>query len=98
MFRGRADVEPSVKIFGVIWLSGAIVIGFPMFCGGGTAGLIFLPAMLAFGAIVVSLGRFLARDEERFLVAFLAGVLDTPGTDRLVRPANGPQEFPSNTS
>ena len=89
LFRGRAGMHPLVKGFMAVWFSGVVLFGGIAFVtsiqgmlagGGQPIGAIIPAAMLAFGVVLVGVGRWLARDEERFLVSFLAGVIGAPET------------------
>jgi hypothetical protein len=83
IFRGNAGMHPSVRVFLAVWFSLLLLICIIvavqfMIAGGGPLGLVLIiPVMLA-AAIVVSvlmgILRWLARDEEQFLVEFLAKV------------------------
>jgi hypothetical protein len=88
VFRGRMGLHPLVTIFLAVWFAGAVVIGATLFVtavrnpiGGGRdyVGLFVPPGLLGFGVALVWIGRYLARGEERFLVAFVAEVLGSPG-------------------
>jgi hypothetical protein len=88
MFRGTAGLHPIVVVFMAVWF-GALVCGGVMYCvawvQGGLVGdppllgLAALALMGVFGALVVRFGRYLARTERGFLVAFLADLLEAPG-------------------
>jgi hypothetical protein len=84
-FRGTFGKHPLVVAFLVVWFS-ALVIGGSFFVIAGpegkAVGLVIFPLMLAFGVMLVKFGQYLARDEEQFLAAFVAAVLDVPGDAR----------------
>jgi hypothetical protein len=87
MFRGTAGVHPLVIAFVAVWYAG-LVVGGGMFCvaaaqgrivGNVPLGLALLPLMGVFFAVVVWFGRHLARGERRFLLAFVADLLNASG-------------------
>jgi hypothetical protein len=87
VLRGTARIHPVVVVGMTVWF-GALVCGGVMYCvawvqgglvGDPPLGLAALALMGVFGALVVLLGRYLARAEWQFLVAFLAGLLEAPG-------------------
>jgi hypothetical protein len=91
VFRGSAGVAPFVAAFMALWFAGAVVIGGTVFAVFGVLALLgrltgremlmglgIPPLVLVFGALFVSAGRRLAREDEQFLVSFVAQVLDSP--------------------
>ena len=80
-FRGRAGMHPFVTGFLAVWFGLLVLMGGAAFVAGvgglfggrgQPLGMIALPVGLAFGGGLVRFGRWLARDEEAFLVAFVA--------------------------
>jgi hypothetical protein len=87
-FRGTASMHPFVTAFVIVWFAGVVLIGGAVFVAairrlvvgeGEPVGLIVPPLMVVFGVFMVCFGRYLARGEERFLVAFVAEVLGACG-------------------
>jgi hypothetical protein len=87
VFRGNAGMHRLVAIFMGLWFCGVVLIGGLVFVsaigellagGGRPLVLIAPPLMLAAGVGLVRFGRWLARDEERFLVDFVAEVINSP--------------------
>jgi hypothetical protein len=90
LISGEVAMHPFVRAFMLIWLSGVLFIGGTMFLAtvGSMAiasgshhqnawmGVVIPPVMLAFGFGLVCFGRYLARDEGRFLTDFLSRTLD----------------------
>jgi hypothetical protein len=90
LISGEVAMHPFVRAFMLIWLSGVLLIGGTMFLStvGSMAiasgshhqnawmGVVIPPVMLAFGFGLVCFGRYLARDEGRFLTDFLSRTLD----------------------
>ena len=84
VFRGQAGVHPLVTGFMAVWFGLLILLGGAAFVAG-VGGLlggrghvlgVIVPAVgLAFGVGLVWFGRWLARNEESFLVAFVAEVI-----------------------
>jgi hypothetical protein len=93
---GEVAMHPFVRVFMFIWFSGVVLIGGTMFVATvGTMlfsagsqhqnawmGAVIPPLMLAFGFGLVRFGRYLARDETRFLRDFLIQTLDAHAQDR----------------
>ena len=93
---GEVAMHAFVKVFMFIWFGGVILIGGTAFVV--TAGTIFFGSssqhqnawmgaviptvMLLFGFGLVRFGRFLARDEARFLTDFLMQTLNAHAQDR----------------
>ena len=89
LIRCRFSIHPAVAVFTALWFGAAILIGGMIFFGslavladasdGAGSGTWFglgIPVMLlAFGAGVVALGRYLARGERDVLLAFLRETL-----------------------
>jgi hypothetical protein len=87
---GKLAMDPPVRIFMFVWFAGVILIGGTIFLAtisslisgsGGHPqnqwpGVVIPPLMLGFGYGFIRLGRYLARDEARFLVDFLIKKLD----------------------
>uniref|UniRef100_A0A7C2NW02 Uncharacterized protein n=1 Tax=Schlesneria paludicola TaxID=360056 RepID=A0A7C2NW02_9PLAN len=79
-FRGRTRLQRRTQVLLVFWFGGVLLAGIFSIVlvarGGNPGGLLLAPLMLALGGGVVGLGRWLARDEERFLIAFLADAIN----------------------
>jgi hypothetical protein len=80
LFHGRPGMSPLVTGFMAVWLGLTLLIGgvfvAALIAGRvGLLGTVIPPLMLAFGAGLVWFGRWLARGEEAFLVAFVAQVI-----------------------
>ena len=84
IFRGKAGMHPFVTGFMAVWfglltliVGAAFVAGIGALFGGrgDPLGVIALPVGLAFGGGFVWFGRWLARNEEAFLVGFVAEVI-----------------------
>jgi hypothetical protein len=98
VFRGQAGTHPLVRGFLAVWFGGVILIGSALMVaavagrltrGSPLLGVAIPPLLLAFGFGVFRLGRWLARGEERFLVAFLAETIGA-GAERAAEPAPAP--------
>lgn len=90
--RAEFGMSTFTRVFMWIWFGWAIVIGGVVFVSALVAlltgsgpdaykawmGVVGLPLMLVLGYALVRFGRYLARDEERFLTDFLRQVLDAP--------------------
>jgi hypothetical protein len=90
LISGGFAMHPFVRVFMLIWFGGVILMGGSIFVAtvrgtfsvtGGHRqniwlGLVLPPAMLAFGAGLLRVGRFLDRDEARFLTDFLVETLN----------------------
>ncbi len=103
-FRGRTGIRWLTRVVLTIWFAGVTALG-AWTCilvharGGNPAGLLMAPLMLALGAGIVWLGRWLARDEDAFLVAFVAHVIDarednTAGANVPTEPARSTTAIP----
>jgi len=93
---GEVAMHPFVRVFMLIWFGGVILIGGTMFVatvgtmlfGSGSQyqnawmGAVIPPILLAFGFGLVRFGRYLARDETRFLTGFLIQTLNAHAQDR----------------
>lgn len=93
---GEFAMHPFVNAFMFVWFGGVILIGGTGFLAAvGTIffvsgsqrqtawmGVVIPPLMLAFGFGLVRFGRYLARDEARFLTDFLAQTLDAKAQNR----------------
>ena len=93
---GEVGMHEFVKVFMFIWFGGVILIGGTMFVatvgkilfGSGNQhenvwmGVVIPPVMLIFGFGLVRFGRYLARDEARFLTDFLVQTLNAHPQDR----------------
>jgi len=87
---GEFAMHPFVRVFMTIWFSGVILIGGTMFIvatgaflfgspprgNNAWVGIFVPPVMVAFGFALVRFGRYLARDEARFITEFLVRVLN----------------------
>ena len=86
VFRGTAGLHPLAVMFMTFWLGG-LVYGGVMFCVAGAKAVCLgtwrlgwrLWPLWEFSALVVRFSRYLARTKRRFLVAFLASLLEAPG-------------------
>jgi hypothetical protein len=92
---GGVAMHPFVRAFMFIWFGGVILIGGTMFVGAVWTmlssadgqrqhvwmGVVIPPFMLAFGLGLVRFGRYLARDETRFLTDFLIQTLNAHAHD-----------------
>jgi hypothetical protein len=85
IFRGRAGMHPFVTGFMAVWFSLLVLIGGAAFAAavggliagqGQPLGAIIPPLMLVFGVGLVCFGRWLARSEEAYLIAFVADAID----------------------
>ena len=97
MISGEVAMHPFVRAFMFIWFGGVILIGGTMFVATVWTmlfsadgprqnlwmGAVIPPFMLAFGFGLVRFGRYLARDETRFLTDFLIQTLDAHAHDRV---------------
>jgi len=95
---GEVAMHPFVRVFMFIWFGGAILIGGTMFVatigtlffGSGSKhqnawmGAVIPPVMLVFGFGLVRFGRYLGRDEARYLTDFLIQTLNAHAQDRAV--------------
>jgi hypothetical protein len=93
---GEVAMHPFVRVFMFIWFGGVILIGGTMFVaaigtiffGSGSQhqnawmGAVIPPVMLVFGFGLLRFGRYLARDETRFLTDFLIQTLKAHAQDR----------------
>jgi hypothetical protein len=84
VFRGNAGMDLNVTAFMVVWFALAVLIGGIIFVAtimelavgkGELVGLIAGPLMVTLGAGGVWFGRYWARGEEQFLVAFVMRVI-----------------------
>jgi hypothetical protein len=89
VFRGKAGLHPLVIVFMAVWYAGLVLPGV-MFCRThaqsgllGNAPLALVPLCIIgpLGAIGLRFSRYLARGEQRFLIAFMAGVLEASAQD-----------------
>lgn len=96
LISGEVAMHPFVTVFMFIWFGFVILIGGTMFVA--TVGTLFFgpgnrhenawmgavipPVMLVFGFGLVRFGRYLARDEARFLTDFLIQTLNAHVHDR----------------
>ncbi len=92
---GKVAMGSFVRAFMFIWFGGLLLIGGTIFVvaiasmiSGSSnrqhdawLGLVVPPAMLVFGYGLVRFGRYLARDEARFLTDFLIQTLDARETN-----------------
>lgn len=84
VFRGQAGMHPLVIAFMLICLIGFVLFGgvaivavaWGALAGVNLAGLMFFLLMALFVVGFIWFGRWLARDEERFLISFVAEVID----------------------
>jgi hypothetical protein len=96
LIRGKFALHPFTRVFLPIWFGGvlffcAIAIvalvshpgGSPQGNGNGWMFLLIPLGMLVFGLALVRFGRFLARDEQRFLTEFLRQTLDAREAERV---------------
>ena len=90
---GEFAVHPFVRVFMRIWFGGVILIGGTVFVsavgailfgaasqGDAWVGVLVPPGMAVFGFFLIRAGRYLARNEARFITDFLINALDA--TDR----------------
>lgn len=96
LISGEVAMHPFVRVFMFMWLGGVLLIGGTMFLatvgsmviGSGShhqnawMGVVIPPVMLAFGFGLVCFGRYLAREEARFLKDFLIRTLDVHDQNR----------------
>jgi hypothetical protein len=84
VFHGNAGMRPIVRTYMAVWFGG-VVLGWAvcLACalawpagGGQLMALVVPPLMLAGGVAMVRVGRWLARGEEQFLVAFMEEVIE----------------------
>lgn len=87
---GKIAVHPLVRVAMIVWFGAIIYLAGPAFLrtvysmlvGAAPAYenagvlLVMFPAMLACGFALIAFGRYLARDETRFLTEFLIRELD----------------------
>ena len=87
---GKITMHPLVRLFVIVWFGAIIYIPGPAFLrtiysmivGSSTEYentavlLVMFPVMLALGYGLIAFGRYLARDESRFLTEFLIRELD----------------------
>ena len=84
VFRGRTGMHPVVIALMLIWLIGIVLFGsvaivaviWGALAGVNVAGLMFFLLITLLVVGFIWFGRWLARDEERFLVSFVAGAID----------------------
>jgi hypothetical protein len=96
LISGGFAMHPFVRVFMLIWFGSVILIGGSIFVAivrgvlSGTGsnrhnmwvGLVVPPAMLVFGVVLLRVGRFLARNESRFLTDFLIETLNARNQNR----------------
>lgn len=83
LIRGHFDMHRLVKLFMMIWLGFATLIGTPLFVqtlagdmhGDNWVGLIVPPALVLWGILLPEFGRWMGRSEERYLLDFLETTL-----------------------
>jgi len=79
----RTGLSTFVIVFMCVWFGLTLIITIPMtniaIQNDDAWSLLFNAGFLAFGAVLVSLGRWLARGEHEFLVSFLEDVIDARG-------------------
>jgi len=77
VFRGKAGMNPLVAAFMALWFVVLILIGGAGLVAGRQPleAMIIPPLMMVFGVAGVWLGRWLARSEKAFLIAFVAEVI-----------------------
>src|SRR5277367_2110356 len=87
---GVCAIHPLVRIFNIVWFGGVALIGGAVFLATGwnalsgksgesrdtLLGMIIPLVMLAFGIGLVRFGRYLARNDPRFLITFLIQTLN----------------------
>jgi hypothetical protein len=93
---GKIAIHPFVRVFMLLWflIAGTMLIASlaPLFgfdkAGQNTAMAPVIPLlMLAFGFVLVFFGRYVARDEARFLIDVLIRTLDARAEPRGLRDA-----------
>jgi hypothetical protein len=96
LISGKFGMHPFVRFFMGFWFGGIILIGgsfsvvvaISLFPGSGHyyhdawMGLVGPPVILAFGIGLVRFGRFLTRDESKFLTDFLVHALNARDRNR----------------
>lgn len=80
-------MHPFVKIFMIVWFSflgvfsvimlTSVVAGHAAIQGSAVLGLVIPAGMAIFGVALVKFGRWLVRNEETAIVAFLKSTLET---------------------
>jgi hypothetical protein len=87
---GHVGMNPFVRAFMFVWFGFLVLFGGAIFISSIASafgvsharhknewmGIAFFPIMLVFGFLLVRFGRYLARNEERFLTEFLIRALD----------------------
>ena len=74
--RARIGMPASTVVFLVVWLSGIAIIGFQALPRRDVTSVLTVLGMLVAGALILTVGRFLARREARGLEAMLRQILD----------------------
>lgn len=96
LISGTVAMHPFVRVFMFMWLGGVLLLGGTMFIATVSSmvigsdshhqnawmGVVIPPAMLAFGFGLMCFGRYLAREEARFLTDFLIRTLDVHDQNR----------------
>ncbi len=85
MISARVAMERGARVFMAFWIAGTLVSGCPFLLAAARSvpatahewmGVLVPISMPVFGALLVGFGRYLARDEARFLKEFLIQTLD----------------------
>ena len=78
-------MNPAVRIFMFIWFGGVVLIGGSLLVASGrqdhnVLGAVIPVGMLGFGFALVRFGRFMARNEARFITEFVIKTLNGRAT------------------